>query len=250
MIQKWLSTGTTDFLEIFCGWQQLTYRVREVGLQAADGIDLRVVSHGRAWPLGNPVVDAELAWLICFGLKPRATHSGTPCTHMSTLGAMDQPQETQEHVTITLEIMEHQESRGFLASNENPETSLLFKREDWKKVVGSLCDPIWPWSHAELCGCLAKMKYPGVDQLNQPMRKGQIWTSNFDLRAMSMSCENPRAALFPTDHAHVHVRGSCKTVENKWISVAGYSGMYTGVQGTLYAQCLKKALVDVRTRGG
>ena len=67
---------------------------------------------------------------------------------------------------------------------------------------------------------------------------------------MSMSCENPRAALFPTDHAHVHVRGSCKTVENKWISVAGYSGMYTGVQGTLYAQCLKKALVDVRTRGG
>ena len=80
----------------------------------------------------GPVVDAELAWLICFGLKPRATHSGTPCTHMSTLGAKDQPQETQEHVTITLEIMEHQESRGFLASNENPETSLLFKREDWK----------------------------------------------------------------------------------------------------------------------
>ena len=107
VIQKWLSTGTTDFLEIFCGWQQLTYRVREVGLQAADGIDLRVVSHGRAWPLGNPVVDAELAWLICFGLRPRATHSGTPCTHMSTLGARDQAQETQEHVTIAREIMDH-----------------------------------------------------------------------------------------------------------------------------------------------
>jgi hypothetical protein len=169
---------------------------------------------------------------------------------MSTLGAKDQPQETQEHVTIALEIMDHHESRGFLASNENPQTSLLFKREDWKKVVGSLCNPIWPWSHAELCGCLAKVKYPGVERLNEPMRKGQIWTSNFDLRAMSMSCENPRAALFPTDHEHVHVRGSCKTVENKWISVAAYSGMYTGVQGTLYGQCLKKALVDVRTKGG
>ncbi len=78
VMQKWLSTGNTDFLEIFCGWQQLTYRVREVGLQAADGIDLRVVSHGRAWALGNPVADAELAWLICHGLRPRATHAGTP----------------------------------------------------------------------------------------------------------------------------------------------------------------------------
>ncbi len=119
-MQKWLSTGITDFLEIFCGWQQLTYRVREVGLRAADGIDLRVISHGRTWALGNPVANAELAWLICYGLKPRATHAGTPCTEMSQMGSQNPTSETDANVQLSLEIMDHQEKWGFLASKENP----------------------------------------------------------------------------------------------------------------------------------
>ena len=79
-----------------------------MGLQAADGIDLRVVSHGRAWALGNPVADAELAWLICVGLRPRATHAGTPCTDMSVLGTCTATAETEANVKMTLEIMDHQ----------------------------------------------------------------------------------------------------------------------------------------------
>jgi hypothetical protein len=136
VMQKWLSSGDTDFLEIYCGWQQLTYRVREVGLQAADGIDLRVVSHGRTWALGNPVADAELAWLICIGLKPRATHAGTPCTEMSVLGKQQLSKESEAHVILTLEIMDHQESRGLLASHENPKGSTIFKRKDWIRLLG------------------------------------------------------------------------------------------------------------------
>jgi hypothetical protein len=92
------------------------------------------------------------------------------------------------------------------------------------------------------------VKYPGADRLNAPMRKAQLWTVNFDLRAMSMNCEKPTTALYPTDHEHVHVRGICKTVDGTWISVATHSGLYTGVQSTLYAQCLKKALEDVRIK--
>jgi hypothetical protein len=250
VMQKWLSTGNTDFLEIFCGWQQLTYRVREVGLQAADGIDLRVVSHGRAWALGNPVADAELAWLICHGLRPRATHAGTPCKDMSVLGTQSPTGENEANVALTLEIMDHQENWGFLASHENPKRSLLFEREDWNKLVGSVEKPVPPWTHQGLCGCLAKVKYPGEDRKNEPMRKEQYWTANFDIRAMGMNCEKPKTAMFPTDHEHVHVRGSAKTSDGSWISVATFSGTYTGVQATLYAQCLRKGLKEVRTKGG
>ena len=97
---------------------------------------------------------------------------------------------------------------------------------------------------------MAKVKYPGVDRLYEPMRKEQIWSANFDIRAMGMSCEKPTTAMFPTDHDHVHVRGGAKTLDGTWVSVTAYSGMYTGAQATLYAQCLRKGLQEVRSKGG
>ena len=80
--QKWLGKGTVDFLEIYCGFGEFTARVREAGMTAGEGIDSKVISYGQVWPLEQEATRAQLAWLIYKGLLPKATHTGTPCTHV------------------------------------------------------------------------------------------------------------------------------------------------------------------------
>jgi hypothetical protein len=57
--QEWLGGGHVDFLEIYCGFQELTLRVREAGLTAGEGLDSRLVSYEQVWPLHDvPTVPA------------------------------------------------------------------------------------------------------------------------------------------------------------------------------------------------
>ena len=49
-LQKWIGKGTVDFLEIYCGYGQITARVSEAGLTVGEGIDNRVVSYGKRKP--------------------------------------------------------------------------------------------------------------------------------------------------------------------------------------------------------
>ena len=87
--QQWLAEGHVDFLEIFCGCQELTFRIREAGLKAAEGLDSRLVSYGQVWPLHLESTRKEAAWLVCHGLRPLAVHTGTPCTHLCAIGLRD-----------------------------------------------------------------------------------------------------------------------------------------------------------------
>ena len=45
-MQQWRAMGVVDFLELFCGWQQLTERVMMAKIPAGDGLDRGVVSYG------------------------------------------------------------------------------------------------------------------------------------------------------------------------------------------------------------
>ena len=86
-LQKWLVEGEVDFLEIFCGGQCVTMAAQEIGARAGEGLDKETVSYGRSWPLEDPETRWKAAWLITVALRPRATHTGTPCTRMCVIGA-------------------------------------------------------------------------------------------------------------------------------------------------------------------
>ena len=88
-LRQWAAEGYVDFLEIFCGCQTLTFAVRDERCTAGDGLDRGVISYNQAWPLHDPATRRKAAWLICKGLKPRATHTGTPCTRLGVLGQGD-----------------------------------------------------------------------------------------------------------------------------------------------------------------
>ena len=91
-----------------------------MGLRAGEGVDSRLIAYGQKWPLEEKDVQRKLAWLVCEGLRPLATHSGTPCTHMCLLGNKRDAEETPELFRISRQILEHQRAHGLLASNEQP----------------------------------------------------------------------------------------------------------------------------------
>ena len=119
---------------------------------AGDGIDNRVVSYGRTWPLDQLEARLGLAWLICVGLQPAGTHTGTPCTHMCMLGNAQDAPETEALNKLSLDIAEHQRACGLLASNENPVGSNLRKRPDWENALGALDQPVEPWQYFQSTG--------------------------------------------------------------------------------------------------
>ena len=247
--RRWLAEGRVDFLEVFCGFQELTFRVRECGLIASDGIDNKVVSMGQVWPLEVEEVRKQCAWLIVKALQPLCVHSGTPCTHMSRIGKQDH--ETHSHspmlVQFTIAICEYQDSLGRLASNENPSGSMLPLEEQWVAAFGRPEAPKGNWRYVKSDGCQFKVIFPGIGDEGRPMQKCKQWMSNFDLGPLNLRCRKP-AALAGTSHEHRQIRGTMKMQDGRWISVATYSGKYTPEECTVYARCLAKALKDVSRR--
>ena len=253
-LQRWLGKGTVDFLEIYCGYGQLTARVSETGLVVGEGIDNRVVSYGRKWPLDEPEARSSLAWLIVEGLKPRATHTGTPCTHMCIIGKREDTEATPELAELSRQIAEHQDAHGQLASNENPVGSGLHRREGWSKSFGEPEAPKAPWKYVRSTGCQWALVCPGdrtcgsntdgMEVLGRPIQKHQLWMANFDLSPLGRGCRDP-PALAGCSHTHQHARGNMKMPDGKWASIATYTGKYTPELSTVYGRCLARGLLGV-----
>ena len=231
-MQVWLVAGVVQFLEVYCGVQELTLRVREAGLSAGEGIDSRVLSYGQLWDLKDRATQLKLAWLICRSLVPLAIHAGTPCTDMSILGKR-RVERSAELVELSTFIGLHQEARGFLFSNENPETSLLMTLPVWESAFGPHEAPFRDWKYYRADACQCNMFYPGEGDYGRPMRKCQDWLANFSLEGMALRCRKPEAVA-GSSHKHHKVDGSVRFA-GKWMSVASYSGRYTPEQCTLYA---------------
>ena len=243
-----------DFLEIYCGFAELTTQVRRAGWTAGEGIDNTVVSYGRVWPLEDEDTQRQLAWLVCEGLKPRATHTGTPCTKMCMVGGRTDGTDTALLNQMSWEIAMHQEACGLLASNEQPVGSNLYARKEWARSFGTYEQPKVPWRHVRGAGCQMGLVCPGdrtsgslpeddkkYPPMGRPMQKEQEWMANFDIGAMNLKCRNPKC-LVGSSHVHQHARGGVKLPEGRWLSLARYSGRYTAELSTLYAECLSQAL--------
>jgi hypothetical protein len=179
---------------LYGGWQEMTFRVREAGLSAGEGIDERVQAYGQVWPLDQPEVRAQLAWIIVYGLVPDAVHGGTPCTKLCRIGKHD-PTEAEPLVALWKAICLHQEAVGRLASNENPTGSDLVRVGGWAKAFGTPDTVVEPWRYYTSHGCQLHMVYPGVDNPGAPMHKGQDWMANFSLERMVLWCRKPSHAL-------------------------------------------------------
>ena len=245
VLQKYLGLGYVDFLEIYCGYGMLTLMISEAGVRAGEGIDNKTLAYGQVWQLDEPETKKEFAWLMVFGLKPRATHTGTPCTNMCILGKRQGGSTTNALVKLTGDIGRHQVAMRCLHSNEQPKGSMLTDLDEWKVVYGPLDRPKAPWRYFDFDGCMLGMTYPGIDDLGRPMRKSQYWCANYDLEPMSLQCRNGgRLAAAETGHEHRHVRGGAKLPSGKWISVATYSGAYPKEVASVYARCVLRALAE------
>jgi hypothetical protein len=244
--RKWIAEGKVDFLELYCGCQELTFRIREAGLIAGDGIDSRVMSYDQTWPLDDATTRMQLAWLIVFALEPLVIHTGTPCTNMCVLGSQD-TDKALVLVKFTALVADHQDRRGYLASDENPAGSLLQTLPAWQKVFGRPPEYKGRWRCWSSDGCQLGMVYPGVDDPGRPMRKTQEWGANFDLSPLCLKCRKPEA-LVGASHDHKIVRGSMKLPDGHWSSVAEWSGRYPAEQSTVYARCVRNALAEVERK--
>jgi hypothetical protein len=96
-----------------------------MGLVTGLGLDRDLVSYGRAWNLEKEEDQNLVAKMICWALRPKAVHCGTPCTHMCLTGLRD-IETNEDHrsmVVFTVEIGQHQREKGLLFSAENPRGS-------------------------------------------------------------------------------------------------------------------------------
>lgn len=76
-LQKWVHSGTMDFLKILAGHGQLSKAKMKVG----EGIDKQTPSYGRQWSPEEPESRRTLALPIAEGLRPRGMHTGTYAVH-------------------------------------------------------------------------------------------------------------------------------------------------------------------------
>ena len=251
-MQEFMEKETVEFLEVFSGFCELTFRVSEMGIKAGEGIDGSVVSYGRCWWLTDESTVKDFAWLVTRVLRPRAIHAGTPCTHLSVLGNRDYPESSRQLVDLTIRMAEHQEYRGYLMSIETPKGSLLTKLDEFNKYFKRRKDDIelrHAWRFQETDGCQLNYAYPGADDLGRPLMKSQLWISNFDLSPMELECSGERdGAVVGCSHQHRHVRGGVKLLSGRWTSLASFSGRYTPALAGMYARCLKVALHRARSR--
>ena len=172
-LKKWCATRYVDFLEVFCGEGMLTEVILETGLVAGEGIDGRWTSYGQVWDLRDPKARLGVAWLVAYGLQPLALHSGTPCTDHSQIGQRVMRPGTEEMVSLVTDMLLHQEKQGYLASNEQPDGSLLYSQKVWVKGFGLAEAPHSPWKYYRTDGCQLGVVTPDRDAPGQPHRKTQ-----------------------------------------------------------------------------
>ena len=206
-LQKWMTVGYVDFLELFCGEGVLTLTVSEAGFKTGEGIDSRWSSYGQRWNLREPAARLQLAWLVAFGIQPLAVHSGTPCEEHSQAGAKVMQPGTEQLLAVVGDVLLHQQHQGYLGSNEQPDGSLMCSRDVWTRRFGPVDSPEWPWAYYRADGCQLGVVTPDREAPGQPHRKTQKLMANSDLGPFALRCQ-ATPALVPSSHEHQHIRGS------------------------------------------
>ena len=138
----------------------------------------------------------------------------------------------------------HQQEHGRKASVENPEKTILFWQDNWKRDFGTPVEPKKFWSFYKADGCQLGVEYPGDDDPGAPIMKGQYWMSNMDISAIELRCREP-LALMKSTHVHRHALGTMTVDGIKGIGVANYTGKYVGPQSAIYAKAVRNACESI-----
>ncbi|CAK9071601.1 unnamed protein product, partial [Durusdinium trenchii] len=248
IVWSWLEAhppSRIDFWELFAGQAGLTLAARQRRLSVAPPLDRLYPAFGKAWDLSSPV-DQELFWCLYMVLQPAALHAGMPCEHYSVMGQRKPDSNDRSVRELVMRVLAEQEKGGRKGTVESPTGSQLWSEDDWVRSFGQLASPKPPWQYASTDGCQYGMESKGLTDgsFGQPMKKGQIWLSNFCLSEFSLRCGRPDA-LGQTEHSHRHIKGSVKIEVSggtKWMGCGILSGVYEPACCHAYMSCLKRAL--------
>ena len=213
IVWSWLEAhppSRIDFWELFAGQAGLTLAARQRRLSVAPPLDRLYPAFGKAWDLSSPV-DQELFWCLYMVLQPAALHAGLPCEHYSMMGQRKPDSHDRSVRELVMRVLAEQEKGGRKGTVESPTGSQLWSEEDWVRSFGQLASPKPPWQYASTDGCQYGMESKGLTDgsFGQPVKKGQIWLSNFCLSEFSLRCGRPDA-LGQTEHSHRRIKGSVK----------------------------------------
>ena len=248
IVWSWLEAhppSRIDFWELFAGQAGLTLAARQRRLSVAPPLDRLYPAFGKAWDLSSPV-DQELFWCLYMVLQPAALHAGLPCEHYSVMGQRKPDSNDRSVRELVMRVLAEQEKGGRKGTVESPTGSQLWSEDDWVRSFGQLASPKPPWQYASTDGCQYGMESKGLTDgsFGQPVKKGQIWLSNFCLSEFSLRCGRPDA-LGQTEHSHRHIKGSVKIEVSggtKWMGCGILSGVYEPACCHAYMSCLKRAL--------
>ena len=120
ILQKWVSVGLCDFLEVFDGRAALSAGTRKAGLLVAPGVDRCRETYGKHWDLRKSEDRCLLAGLIVHVLRPMVIHLGVVCTQMCVLGKQELDAEGLSMTEFCFDVADHQVAHGLHASLENP----------------------------------------------------------------------------------------------------------------------------------
>ncbi|CAK9015546.1 Retrovirus-related Pol polyprotein from transposon opus [Includes: Protease [Durusdinium trenchii] len=254
IVWSWLEAhppSRIDFWELFAGQAGLTLAARQRRLSVAPPLDRLYPAFGKAWDLSSPV-DQELFWCLYMVLQPAALHAGLPCEHYSVMSQRKPDSNDRSVRELVMRVLAEQEKGGRKGTVESPTGSQLWSEDDWVRSFGQLASPKPPWQYASTDGCQYGMESKGLTDgsFGQPVKKGQIWLSNFCLSEFSLRCGRPDA-LGQTEHSHRHIKGSVKIEVSggtKWMGCGILSGVYEPACCHAYMSCLKRTLRRFRAR--
>ncbi|CAK9015420.1 Retrovirus-related Pol polyprotein from transposon opus [Includes: Protease [Durusdinium trenchii] len=254
IVWSWLEAhppSRIDFWELFAGQAGLTLAARQRRLSVAPPLDRLYPAFGKAWDLSSPV-DQELFWCLYMVLQPAALHAGLPCEHYSVMGQRKPDSNDRSVRELVMRVLAEQEKGGRKGTVESPTGSQLWSEDDWVRSFGQLASPKPPWQYASTDGCQYGMESKGLTDgsFGQPVKKGQIWLSNFCLSEFSLRCGRPDA-LGQTEHSHRRIKGSVKIEVSggtKWMGCGILSGVYEPACCHAYMSCLKRTLRRFRAR--
>ncbi|CAK9058285.1 unnamed protein product [Durusdinium trenchii] len=190
IVWSWLEAhppSRIDFWELFAGQAGLTLAARQRRLSVAPPLDRLYPAFGKAWDLSSPV-DQELFWCLYMVLQPAALHAGLPCEHYSVMGQRKPDSNDRSVRELVMRVLAEQEKGGRKGTVESPTGSQLWSEDDWVRSFGQLASPKPPWQYASTDGCQYGMESKGLTDgsFGQPVKKGQIWLSNFCLSEFSL----------------------------------------------------------------
>ena len=184
-----VESGCCGFPEVFPGEGPGPFTVGAscFGLRSGHGIDKSHEAYGRRWDLSVQDDQDLLAWLV-LRLQPKCVHLSMPL----------KGNQSDVLMSFALELLAHQHHSGLLCSYESPVGSAVHRMKDVIDLCGPVNNAKRPWTHVEADACQYNLSsYQGVGAFN----KKQVWTGNFDLGRMSLSCQKPNS-LCGCSHKH------------------------------------------------